>query len=248
MTKLKIKLAKLGYIPFSLNEKKLTSWKSDLFTIDRSIDEYMFQLDSDTEFWGYSDATLEKELSKNSDFDFLLTITNVPLEDDYYARRFSGNRIVITFADISDYLRYENLKFENYILRNIYRYSLVYLMYDKSIPLMSDDTDFTHDDTRGCIFDFNGKKSELIYSLDKPTICNDCKSKLNGKVKEKVPTQIITIAEKEIKRIKKGIFIRLSEFIKRKPILSLFLTFLAGVIMSILGTWIYDGIKILICK
>ena len=233
MTKLKIKLAKLGHIPFSLNEKKLKSWKSDIFSIDKTIDEYMFQLDSDTEFWGYSDKTLEKELSKNSDFDFLLTITNVPLEDDYYARRFSGNRIVITFADISDYLRYENLKFENYILRNIYRYSLVYLMYDKRIPLMSEDTNFTHDDTRGCIFDFNGNKSELIYSLDKPVICNDCKSKLNGQVKEKVPTQIITTAEKEIKKIKKGAFIGLSDFVKGNPLLSLILTFVAGVLIII---------------
>lgn len=248
MNRLKIKLAQLGHIPFSLNEKKLTSWNSELFIIDKTIDNYIFQLDSDTEFWGYSDKTLEKELPKNSDFDFLLTITNVPLDDAYYARRISDNRIILTLADISDILRYENLKFENYIMRNIYRYSLVYLMYGRRIPTMDENTNFTHDDTRGCIFDFNGNKAELIYSLDKPKICDDCKSKLKGQVQEKIPQQIIEISEKEIKRIRKGLFISLIDFVKKNPLLSLIITFIAGIIMSIIGAWIYDGLKLIICK
>ncbi len=242
MNKLKIKLAKLGYIPFSINDRKLTSWNSEIFIIDNRIDSYTFQLDSDTDFWGYSDKTLEKELSKNSDFDFHITITNVPLENNYYARRFSDNRIVLTLSDISDILLTENITFENYIMRNIYRYCLVYLMYGNRIPTMSEDTDFTHDDTRGCIFDFNGNKAELIYSLNKPNICSDCQLRLKGQAQYKVPNQIIELANKEIKRIKKSTFINLMDYVKKRPLLSLILSFIAGVLMSILGAWIYNSI------
>ncbi|MCK4641261.1 MAG: hypothetical protein KAU06_07985 [Candidatus Marinimicrobia bacterium] len=248
MEKLKIKIATLGYIPFKIGFSKIIKWKSSIFEVDKSIDEYKIKLDSDTEFWGYSDKTIEKELPTNSGFDFLIAITNVPLEDKYYARRFSGNRICITFADVLEYMRYETIKLENYILRNIYRYSLVYLMYGNRIPVQYEKTNFTHDDTRKCLFDMNGNKTELIYSLDKPKICIECKHKLSGQIDQKVPDKIINTVEKEIKRIKKNRFQKINEFVKTNPVLSLFLTFLAGIVMSLIGTWLYELLRILICE
>jgi len=243
MKKIKIRISKLGYIPFPINEKRIKSWKSDLFEVDSTIDEYSFQMDSDTDFWGYSDETLEKELPVNGDFDFLLTITNVPLQKEYWARRLSHNRIVISLREVSDILRRENINYENYIVRNIYRYLFVYLMYGNRIPLMSEKTNFTHDDTRGCIFDFNSNKSELIYSLDKPHICPECKGKLSGKVQEVVPQDIINTAEKEIQKIKKAGYIKLMDFVKRNPFISIIITFITGIFMSLLSSFLYNLLK-----
>ncbi len=243
MEKIKIKIVQLGYVPFPISSKRITSWKSALFEIDSNIDQYTFQMDSDIDFWGYSDNTLENELPIQSDFDFQLAITNVPLQDDFYARRLSHNRIVITLRGVSDILRKENINFENYIIRNVYRYLFVYLMYGNRIPLMSEKTNFTHDDTRGCIFDFNSNKSELIYSLDRPHICPECKSKLNGQVQEKVSDVIIVKAEKEIRNIKKDIYIKLMDFVKQNPLLSIMITFFTGIFMSLLSSFLYDILK-----
>ncbi|MCW3787819.1 hypothetical protein [Plebeiibacterium sediminum] len=248
MKKIKIKIAQLGYIPFPISHKRITKWKSDLFDIDTTVDQYTFQMDSDIEFSGYSDHTLEKELPVQTNFDFLITITNVPLQDDFYARRLSHNRIVISLREVSDILRKENINFENYIIRNIYRYLFVYLMYGNRIPLMSEKTNFTHDDTRGCIFDFNSNKSELIYSLDKPHICPECKNKMNGKAHEKVPEYIVVKAEKEIKKIKKDVYIKLMDFVKQNPLLSIIITFLTGIFMSLLSSFLYDILKIYLLK
>ncbi len=244
MKRIKIKIAQLGYIPFPISHKKITSWKTDLFEVSSEIGQFTFQMDSDIDFWGYSDQTLENELPAEPGYDFLLTITNVPLQEEYYARRLSHNRIVITLKEVSDILRKENIDFENYIIRNIYRYLFVYLMYGKRIPLMSEKTNFTHDDTRGCIFDFNSNKSELIYSLDKPHICPDCKNKLDGRVQEKVPKFIIEKAEKEIQNIKKALYIKLMDFVKQNPLLSIIITFFTGIFMSVISSFLYDLIKI----
>ncbi len=244
MKKIKIKIAQLGYVPFPVSHRRITSWKSDLFEINSKVEQYTFQMDSDIDLRGYSDQTLEKELPVEPDFDFLLTITNVPLQEGYYARRLSHNRIVITLKEVSDILRKENIDFENYIIRNVYRYLFVYLMYGNRIPLMSEKTNFTHDDTRGCIFDFNSNKSELIYSLDKPHICPDCKSKLDGKVQEKVPKYIIDRAEKEIRKIKKAVYIKLMDFVKQNPLISIIITFFTGIFMSILSSFLYDLLKL----
>ncbi len=103
-------------------------------------------MDSDIDFWGYSDNTLENELSLQSDFDFLLIISNVPLQDDFYARRLSHNSIVITLRDVSDIFRNENINFKNYIICIVYRYLFVYFIYGNHIPLMSEKTNLTHDD------------------------------------------------------------------------------------------------------
>ena len=68
--KIKIKLGVIGYLPFDLNRKKIKNFKSDIFEIVGEVDDYHFNGDSDTEFWGYSDKKLNKEIPNNCEADF----------------------------------------------------------------------------------------------------------------------------------------------------------------------------------
>ncbi len=237
MKKIRIKLGIIGFLPFDFDRKKITKWKSDLFEIVDDFEEYHFNHKSDIENWGYSDDLLENELPNEFNADIFIGITYVPIEDNYYARRLNNNRVVFSYFEMAEIISTKNLPLENLLLRMLYSYSLIYIRYGNRMPLQTENTNFAHDDTRGCIFDMNGIKIDVIYSLDKPIICDECTTKLR---KEKVSDNTINIVKREIKKIKKNKYYKVIDFIKKKPILSLFISFLIGVLISIISSSIYD--------
>lgn len=241
MTKLKVKIGIIGYLPFDFNRKLIEKWKSNVFEVVDEIEEYHINNDSDTSTWGYSDDMLNKELPSNYDGDFFIGITYVPIEDNYYARRLESNRIVLSYFEMYQILKEDNIPMENLLLRVIYAYSLVYLRNENKLPTQINWLGFTHDDTRGCLFDMNGNKTDVIFSLDSPKICDDCTSRIrNEKVSDNCTSQI----KKEIKRIKKKQFFKIVLFIKKRPILSLILSAIFGIVLSLIATIIYE---IIIC-
>ncbi len=124
---------------------------------------------------------LENELPNDFNADIFIGITYVPIEDNYYARRLSNNRVVFSYFEMAEIISNKNLPLENLLLRMLYSYSLIYMRYGNRMPLQSENTNFAHDDTRGCIYDMNGIKSDVVYSLDKPIICDECTTKLSEK-------------------------------------------------------------------
>ena len=237
MKKIKIKLGIIGFLPFDFDRKKITKWKSDLFEIVDDFEEYHFNHKSDIDNWGYSDNLLENELPNDFNADIFIGITYVPIEDNYYARRLSNNRVVFSYFEMAEIISNKNLPLENLLLRMLYSYSLIYLRYGNRMPLQSENTIFAHDDTRGCIYDMNGIKSDVVYSLDKPIICDECTTKLR---KQKVSDNTINAVKTEIRKIKKNRYYKVIDFIKKKPILSLFISFLIGIIISLISSSIYD--------
>ena len=241
LNKIKIKIITLGYIPFQLDEKLITRWKSSLFEITPTIEKHFIKGNSDSDDWQYSDSIIEEELPKTFEEDFLIGIVNIPLERGFYARRFKGNRICFTFHEIAEILRIENQKPENYIIRNIYRYGLVYQMYNQQIPPQFEKIKFTHDDTRRCIFDANGIKTDLIYSLERPVICEKCSENL---IRHKIPVSTRQEIQKEIKKIRKAQYFRIGDFIKNHPILSIAISALFGILISVIAAFLYDYLKV----
>ncbi|MBC8488631.1 MAG: hypothetical protein H8D45_21615 [Bacteroidetes bacterium] len=237
MKRIKIKLGIIGFLPFAFNRKKITKWKSNLFEIVDDFKKYHINAKSDTVNWGYSDSLLEKELPIISDADIFIGITYVPIEHNYYARRLNKNRVILSYNDMEEIISNKKFPIENLLLRVLYEYSIIYLRYGNRIPLCTEDTNFTHDDTRGCIFDMNGTLSDIVFSLHKPVICDVCRDNLR---QENISDNIIKIAKKEIKRIKKDRYYKISDFIKKKPILSLLISFFVGIILSIIASSIYD--------
>lgn len=235
--KIKINLGIIGYLPFEFNKQTITNHHSDIFEIVGEIEDFHFNGDSDTEFWGYSDQILNKELPKNSEADFFIGISYVPIEDNYYARRLENNRIVLSYYEMYQILNNGHMPLENLLLRVLYAYSLVYLRQNNTIPPQREFLGFTHDDTRGCLFDMNGNKTDILFSVDKPIICDDCTNRLR---QEKVSDNKISTIKSEIKKIRKKKFYKIADFVKSKPILAIIISAFFGILLSVLAAIIFE--------
>jgi hypothetical protein len=241
MEKVRIKIGIIGYLPFEFNRKKIKNWRSDVFEVTEVDEHDIYTSRADTFDWGYSDETLNNELPQRDKEDVFIGITYVPIENNYYARRLDNNRVIISFCGICQDLIDSNIPVENLVLRVIYASSLIFIA-EKNIPSAKTRRhDFLHDDTRRCIYDMTGNdKRDVIYSLDRPQLCDACKTKLKAK---KIPNNIVDKVNVELKRIKKNQFFRISQFVKRKPLLSILLTFITGVIISLIANFIYDYLR-----
>lgn len=241
MSKVKIKLTFLGHVPYALDIKKIENWKSELFELVKPIDYYAISKDSDGSNWQYSDENIESQLPKSFDGDILLTVTKVPIQNNYYARRVGNNRICLTFHEMSDILMLNNIPLENLILRVLYSASLIYKRYGKRIPASHEETHFAHDETRGCIFDMNGIKSEIIYSMNKPQLCSSCIEVLKN---EKVESNLLNQIQNELKKIRKSFYYQIADLVKDYPIWTILITSLTAIILGFIGSliasYVYD--------
>lgn len=244
MEKLRISVAVIGHIPAEFDKRKIVSWKSELFSILGTIESYSFTKASDGPNWEFSDKALEEIVPTRFSGDFLVALVNVPLEDNWYSRRLSNNRIIFTFYELKQILDFSNVPLENVVLRILYAYTLYYKRNGGRIRVDGELINFTHDDTRGCLFDMNGVKTDIIYSCHEPIVCPGC---AEGLKRDKVSAETIARAQKEIQRIRKPLYYRIAGFIKRHPIWSLVISAVSatafGTIGSYLATLIYETLN-----
>ncbi len=241
MKKLNVKVITLGHIPARFDKKKITQWKSSLFEIDGEIDDYPLSCDSDIEDWAFSDVLMAEKIPQLDGHDFLIAITNIPLQDNWYTRRLGNNVVLFTYHEIKDFLIWSNIPIENALLRVLYAYSMVYVRMGGSIPDYDVVVGFTHDETKGCLFDMNGIKSDLVESCDRPIVCRDCEHKFTSK---NISVNLISKIKNEIKRVRKPLYFRWVDFIKHHPIISLIISISSvislGAISSLVATYIYE--------
>jgi hypothetical protein len=241
MSKLKIKLVFLGHQLYSLNTDRILSWKSDLFEIVKPIDSYTITENADGPDWHFTDDNILEQLPKTFDGDFLIAVTNVPIENNYYVRRFKGNKLCLTYFEMKGILESDNIPLENLILRAMYSASLVFKRYGNRIPLMSEHLNYTHDETRGCLFDMNGIKTEIVHSTNKPRICDSCVQALTT---ARVEKNLIDKIQTELKKIKKETYYRVVDFIKVYPIWTLLISSVTAIILgtigSLIASWIWE--------
>jgi len=244
MSKVRIKLATIGDLSIDFQAQKILCWKSSVFEIVGAIDNYALRCDSDGEDWAFSDKLVKSQLPKKFDADFMIAIVNFPIQENWYSRRLGNNQVVFTFHQINEILDHVNIPMENVIYRLLYAYSLLYKRAGDKIPDFGEVSGFTHDETRGCLFDMNGIKTDLIASCDSPIICDECQERLK---KERVPKFLIESTQKEIRRIRKDLYYRVLGFVRKYPIWSLamssLLALLIGMAGSLIASFIYDGIK-----
>lgn len=245
MKKVKIKVITIGHLPLHLNLKKVIAWNSSIFEISGEIENYSLRCDSDSYGWEFSDELIKAQLETKFDGDFLLAIVNVPIESNWYSRRLGDNQIVFTFNQIKDVLNQENIPLENAILRVLYSYTLLYKRAGNKIPSAHEAPSFAHDETRGCLFDMNGIKTDLVESCDVPIICEECQERLR---KDRVSIEMIDIAKNEIKNIKKDLYFRVIDYIKIHPVISFIISTMfalsIGIAGSIMASYIYEAIQV----
>ncbi|MBE0368265.1 hypothetical protein [Pseudoalteromonas aurantia] len=246
MSKVKIKLLTIGHMPLNFSTAKIKKWKSSTFEIVEDFDSFTLNCDSDGYNWEFSDRLVKEQLPMNFNGDFMIAIVNVPIENNWYSRRLGNNQVVFTFNEIKEILEHSNIPLENVIYRILYAYTLLYRRAGDKIPDFGEVTGYTHDETRGCLFDMNGIKTDLIASCHKPIICNECQVKLSN---ERVSKSYIDSSKKEIKRIRKDLYFRILGWVKKHPVLALVLSSLLaislGVTSSLIASCILSFVKTL---
>ena len=240
MPRTRITVDTVGRMPADFNRQKIKEWTSSVFEITDEIESYSLTCDSDGYGWEFTDKALEEVLPNKFNGEFLIAIVNVPIELNWYSRRLSANRVVFSFHEIKEILIFSNIHLENVIYRLLYAYTLLYKRSGNRIPETADHTNFTHDETRGCLFDMNGIKTDVVYSCHNPIICTDCVERLR---REKVSDETIAQCQTEIKKIRRALFYRIKDFVKRHPLWSLVISMATAILLNVFASYVYDTIK-----
>jgi len=240
MEPVKIAVVTIGHLPPDFTRTRLRSWRSSLFEVVGRSESYSLSKDSDGPDWEYSDETLEALLPSNFEGDFLFAIANVPLTDNYYARRLGGMRVVVSLHEVAAIMRAANIPIENAILRLLYSAALVYRRFGNEVPRTGENDAFTHDETRGCLFDMNGFKADLAVSCHKPTICPECVVKLKG---AQIPHETLDAVQAELKGIRKALFFRLADWVRSHPIVAIVISGVAAVVLGAIGSLLASFIQ-----
>jgi hypothetical protein len=148
--------------------------------------------------------------------------------------RIANNCVGISLYGINDILLTDNIPIETFIIRQIYEiyaFSLIgNISSDKIYNLV-------HLDTRGCLFDMNGDKTDILYNTESPIICNSCHQIFNTR---QVSSKAIGILTKELKTIRKPKILALEKYIKKHPFISVLLSSIIGAIIARLINDIFD--------
>lgn len=143
-----------------------------------------------------------------------------------------------TFYEVADFPRRQHIPLENAILRMLYTYTLVYQHYGE-IPSTDILVTIAHYDTRGCVFDMAGIKSDLIFSCDKPKLCTSCQQDAR---QNNIREEYLGTYQQEINKLNKTLYYRIADSIIRHPTLSLCLSlmtaFIIGITSSLVATFL----------
>lgn len=242
MDKVRIKLLFLGHPRHVINKNKLSSFSSKFFEI--SSVESIENLPKANKNDGYLDVEYSVEevsniITKTKNADLTFAVMNYPYDDNFYLHRINDNAVCLSIAGIDQLLLNNNISIENFILKNIYEVSVLFNI----LPSVCSNEayDIVHDDTRGCLFDMNGDKFDVIYNTEKPLLCNSCKSYINSK---SLPDGYISKLEKDLKKIKKPLISRVELFIKKYPLFSVGFTLISSFIINILASLFLEYSKL----
>ncbi|EKO3559036.1 hypothetical protein P0F15_003328 [Vibrio metschnikovii] len=242
MEKVNIKLLFLGHPRHGINKNKLLGLKSKYFKIVGI--ESREKLPEAQKNDGYLDVEYSvEEVSsmvgspKNGDITF--AIMNYRYDDGFYLHRLNPNAVCLSISGIDQLLINNGISLENFIIKNIYEVVALSFTLDS---LCSDEAyDVVHIDTRGCLFDMNGDKIDIIYNTEMPSLCNECKSFINGK---NIPEGFVSGLEKELKKIRKPFLSRVEIFIKKYPLFSIGLTLFSSFLISVLASLFVEYLKL----
>ncbi|GEM_PF-1043280 len=236
--KLPIKLIIIGHADRSIDFRYIQKYSSAHFSCD-SIEHINDVLPAQNTN-GYLNIVYSKNdiqtLLKDIASDGLcIAVMNYPFDDNFYMHRIQNNQLCISISGLEEILSSKNISIENFIIKNIYEAYLFYKMFN---TLVDDGVySFVHQDTRGCIFDLNGDKRDIIYNTEQPIICDECKAKIN---KKSLPHNFVKSVQNELHSIQKPWLKSTELFIKKYPLYSIFLTFIFSTIINLFSNKIWD--------
>jgi hypothetical protein len=246
MNKLKLTIVKLGHVDRLFDLNFILKWKSELFQIVniQNISNLPNTPNDDFCLDQKYDATELCDLVKcPSDSEIAVGIMAHRFVDNFYMHRVSTSCVLISLYGIDDLLAKESISIENFILKQLYEiFAIKCLMSDIS---SNDIYSIVHKDTRGCIFDLNGDRQDIIYNTERPVICTSCKSEFN---KRQIDNNVLMKIESELKRLNKPIIQRLEIFIRKYPLLSIVVSGLVAISLNLIASALWDLIKLAFVK
>ena len=236
-----IRLVAVGLMGKSWGLDKVEQWDSALFKVISKTVSIPLDFDSDL-YWAYPDSQLQQKLPSSKSIaglcnnpqdkaDLTFYIMDAPIEKNWFSRIFDGDRIVITFYQAKEMLTEAHIPFENYLFKNIYYYSLLYLKKGRSTLSIQDEFLLTHAARRGCIFDMCGIKSDLIDSCLQPKICLYCKQKLSTGPNI-IDNGTLDSIDKELKKLNRGWYLGLVHRIGVRPLFGILVSAIVSAIVS----------------
>lgn len=240
--KYKIKLVKLGQMKRPIDTGIILKWKSSLFDVI-AIDEIPYIQNMPYNIWQFlTDEQVLNEISHDEKFDLTIAITEYGLQDNFYMRRVSKGVSVVSLFDVGDLLQRYNIPLENFIAINLYKMLSLIKIYNE-VPITSEGIpDIIHDETRSCLFDMNGLKTDVIYSTARPIICQQCQAVMSSK---QLPYGFLSTICKELKNIRKPMYYRLQDYIKRRLLISISIVALSAVVIEIIANLAYELIALI---
>lgn len=240
MKKFKVKICLLGYQRYSAIIGKLQTYSSKLFEVTKR--EKIDQLPSCDLEWGYSDKCICQLLfSKgidNNDVDLCLCFIDSPIEDNCFTRDLSGfdsKTVLCSFYEVESFFNEQKIDLFNYVHGIV----LTGLIQIETLGKIKEEH-FLHDDTRNCLFDMCGLKEDIVINYGEPKLCHICEKKIESTAKDK---EFLPLLRKEFKSFKKLLFYRMIDFVKKRPILSIFITFTGTIIINVLSSALYELLK-----
>lgn len=237
MRQITISLVLLGNLKYPVNIAQIEGWKSDVLRIQhRAAVGHLPDADGDD--WQYTDQQLLGVLGAEQESDFTLGLISLPLESNYYMRRLSDRVAVLSFHEMAGIVRYSGFSLEQYILRNAYELAVLFVANGKLIP--PDYATWAHDEVRGCLFDMNANKLDIVFSMDRPSLCAACRTRVSSK---QVPAGLIPALERELPRIRKPLYLRITEWVKEHPVFAIAITAVFGVTLNLIASIIFEKAK-----
>lgn len=237
MPPLNIRLCLVGQPPPDFEANRILRWKSGIWKIDGAVETFALSENADLDGWGYSDELLSS-IAPNTEIDGItFCVLNVPLQGNYYSRRLNSNVVCFSFHETAEILRRYNIPIENAVLRMAYSYSLIFRRCKGTIPTTASLVSFAHDEARGCIFDMNGIKTEIALSCDGPVLCEACKA---DALNDGVSREFIDCYSREISKIRKDLYFRIADSVRRHPLVTLCLSLCVAFLINLLSSFVYD--------
>lgn len=223
--------------------REIAKWKSEIFNVGNKLhlmdlELPQHQLSGD---WGCPDKILNNSFMPNEkvaeqlnrqSLDLVIYVVKFPLDQKHFSRILSGNRVVVSLVDVQDSLQKGDLPLHNFIISMAYAYSLLYYAKEADELSASDEKRFAHNLDRKCLFDMRAGYGDFAGLCIKPSLCNRCKARLMDR---QVSKDIVTCAEKEMRKLNTPMYERLLKYVKQHPILSLVWTVLSALSLNLLS-------------
>lgn len=202
---------------------------------------------SNANFLNKAELTIhDNELSTiniNEKADFNIGIINRPLDGNYFSRPINEKFIVVSTYDFDTLELHEGISIENYFLRFVYAFSIIYQAYNGLNPQASE---IMQDNITGCLFDKAILKKQIATFFKNPHISIAAKHTLSGKT---IDAKIISTVENEIKKLQISWYYKYADLMKKNPIVATIIIFVSGLLLQELGgNFLYDWIKGQLCK